>query len=166
MSVSSIGHRSGSVRLHDYNFDELGSYGPWASYDQAKTTNIWFANEIERRYGSRNLHATSLHPGGIVAGLQKYIDPATVKPWDTATVRAYMKSPAQDAVTSVYVAVSKEWASRGSKYLSNCEEQGEFEKQGKPEGRDDGYKPWAYDEEGEGRLWKDSLKMVGLDGGE
>ena len=50
--------------------------------------------------------------------------------------------------------------------MSNCEEQGEFEKQGKPQGRDDGYKPWPYDEEEEGRLWKDSLKMVGLEGGE
>lgn len=64
------------------------------------------------------------------------------------------------------LSLSKEWASKSGKYLSNCEQQGEFEKQGKPEGRDDGYKPWAYDEEGEGRLWKDSLKMVGLDGGE
>lgn len=45
-----------------------------------------------------------------------------------------------------------EWASKGGKYLSNCEEQGEFEKQGEPQGRDDGYKPWAYDEEEEGRL--------------
>jgi len=74
-----------------------------------------------------------------------------------------MKSPAQGAATSVYAAVSKKWASKGDKHLSNYEEQGEFEKQGKPQGRDDGYKPWAYDE---GRLWKDSLKMVGLEGGE
>jgi hypothetical protein len=63
-----------------------------------------------------------------------------------------MKSPAQGAATSVYVAVNEEWASKGSKYLSNCEEQGEFEKQGMPQGRDDGYKPWAYDEEEEGCL--------------
>ena len=63
-----------------------------------------------------------------------------------------MKRLAQGAVTSVYVAVGKGWASKGGKYLSNCEEQGEFEKQGMPQGRDDGYKPWAYDEEEEGRL--------------
>ena len=63
-----------------------------------------------------------------------------------------MKGPAQGAATSMYVAVSKEWANKDSKYLSNCEEQGELEKQGKPQGRDDGYKPWAYDEEEEGRL--------------
>ena len=164
--MSSIGHRSGSVRLHDYNFDEPGRYSPRASYGQAKIANIWFANEIERRYGSRNLHATSLHPGGIVTGLRKYIDLGTVKSWGTPAARVYMKSPAQGAATSVYAAVSKEQASRGSKYLSNCEEQGEFEKQGKPQGRDDGYKLWAYGEEREGRLWKDSLKMVGLEGGE
>ncbi|OCL05058.1 short-chain dehydrogenase [Glonium stellatum] len=166
VSVSSIGHRSDSVRLHDYNFDEPGSYSPWGSYGQAKTANIWFANEIERRYGSRNLHATSLHPGGIITGLQKYVDPELIKTWDTPTVRAYMKSPAQGAATSVYAAVSKEWANKGGRYLSDCAEQGEFGKQDKPQGRDDGYKPWAYDEEGERRLWKDSLKMVGLVGEE
>lgn len=39
-----------------------------------------------------------------------------------------------------------------ARVVSICEEQGEFEKQGKPQGRDDGYKPWTYDEEEEGRL--------------
>lgn len=41
----------------------------------------------------------------------------------------------------VYAAVSKEWASKGGKHSSNYEEQGELEKQGKPQGRDGGYKP-------------------------
>ena len=46
VSVSSFGHRSGSVRLKDYNFQEAGSYNPFLSYGQAKTANIWLANEI------------------------------------------------------------------------------------------------------------------------
>jgi NAD(P)-dependent dehydrogenase (short-subunit alcohol dehydrogenase family) len=46
VSVSSFGHRSGPVRLKDYNFQEAGSYNPFASYGQAKTANVWLANEI------------------------------------------------------------------------------------------------------------------------
>ena len=49
-----------------------------------------------------------------------------------------MKRLAQGAATSVYAAVGKGWASKGGKYLSNCEEQGEFEKQGKPQGKPQG----------------------------
>ena len=30
---------------------------------QSKTANIWFSNEVDRRYGAQGLHSTSLHPG-------------------------------------------------------------------------------------------------------
>lgn len=160
VSVSSIGHRSGGVRFDDYNFDKEGSYNPWLSYGQAKTANIYFANEIERRYGSKGLHATSLHPGGIATGLQVHV-PSTPE-WDTPEVRAYMKSPEQGAATSVYAALSEEWKNRGGRYLSDCVEQPAFSHEGAMYVGDDGYQKWAYDEEAEKRLWRDSLKMVGL----
>ena len=75
VSVSSIGHRAGEVRFDDYNFSQPDSYNEWIAYGQAKPANIYFANEIERRYGSKNLHTTSLHPGGIATNLQQHVDP-------------------------------------------------------------------------------------------
>lgn len=118
VSVSSIGHRSGPVRFDDYGF-EKEEYDPWISYGQAKTANIYFANEIERRYGSRGLHATSLHPGGIATGLQVHVDPAMSAGWDNENVRNYMKSPEQGASTSVYAALSDEWKTKGTTHISS-----------------------------------------------
>ena len=162
VSVSSIGHRTAPVRFDDYNFEKEGSYDPWVSYGQAKTSNIYFANEIERRYGSKNLHATSLHPGGISTGLQVHVDSAVTDGWDTPEVRNYMKSPEQGAATSIYAALSEEWKNKGGKYLSDCAEQPAFHSDNPMAVGDDGYATWAYDEQSEKRLWKDSLKMVGL----
>jgi len=111
VSVSSFGHRSGPIRFEDYNF-EKGDYDPWVAYGQAKTANIYMANEIERRYGSRNLHATSLHPGGIWSGLQ---DPGMKEAMKgNEVVNNYMKSAEQGAATSVYAAVSEEWKNKGT----------------------------------------------------
>ncbi|KAK3075246.1 hypothetical protein LTR53_001611 [Teratosphaeriaceae sp. CCFEE 6253] len=166
VSVSSIGHRVGEIRFDDYNFSQPGSYDPWLSYGQAKTANIYFANEIERRYGGQGLHATSLHPGGIATNLQQHIDPALAAAWDSPEVTLYMKSPEQGAATSVYAAVSKEWAGKGGRYLSNCVEMEAWaaKDRSNPVGLEhDGYQTWAYDEAKEKRLWKDSLKMVGLE---
>ncbi|KAF2493386.1 NAD(P)-binding protein [Lophium mytilinum] len=165
VSVSSIGHRAGNVRLQDYNFEEEGSYSPWAGYGQSKTANIWLANYIERHYGSRNLHATSLHPGGIDTGLQVHQQEMVNKMKEKPEVLRTVKSSEQGASTSVYAALSEEWKDKGGRYLADCEEQLEVGK--KPtqaqDANDDGYKSWAYDRDGEEKLWKDSLKMVGLE---
>jgi NAD(P)-dependent dehydrogenase (short-subunit alcohol dehydrogenase family) len=123
VSLSSIGHRTGSVRLDDYHFEAPNSYSPWAAYGNAKTANIWFSNELERRYSSKHLHSTSLHPGGIWTGLQQHV-PHMRDEWDTPQIAAYMKSPEQGAATTVYAALSDEWKHKGGKYLSNCVEQG------------------------------------------
>lgn len=162
VSVSSFGHRSGPIRFDDYNF-EKSPYDPWTAYGQAKTANIYFSNEIERRYGSKNLHSTSLHPGGIFTALQVHVDPEMLKAWDNPEVTAYMKSPEQGAATSVYAALGKEWADKGGKYLSNCEVQQPFKGDGPMALGDDGYETWIYDVEKEQKLWKESLRMLGME---
>lgn len=159
--VSSYGHRSSEIRFHDFNF-ETEPYDRWVAYGQSKTANIYLANEIERRYGSsRGLHALSLHPGGILSNLQRYINEETRRAWteDPAAMN-YTKSAEQGAATSVYAAVSKEWEGRGGKYLSNCAVQGPVKSGGTG---DDGYAAWAYDEEKAARLWRESCAMVGVE---
>ncbi|KAK5674206.1 hypothetical protein LTS10_013043 [Elasticomyces elasticus] len=165
VSVASIGHRSGEVRFDDYNFGQPGSYNPWLAYGQAKTANIYFANELERQYGSQGLHATSLHPGGIFTALQQHLATEQTDSWGTPEIVNHMKSPEQGAATTVYAALSKEWANKGGKYLSNCVEQSSWNPKDRtnPLGIEhDGYETWAYDEQKEKRLWTDSLKMTGL----
>jgi len=166
--VSSIGHRRASVYLDDYSFEKT-KYDPWLAYGQAKTANIWMANEIERRYGSQGLHAFSLQPGGIFTGLDKHIPNNSREVYQNPGINSYMKSIPQGAATSVWAAVSKELEGKGGKWLSNCEEPGPL---GHAEGvieangielGDDGYAQWAFDQEGARTLWTDSCKMVGVE---
>jgi hypothetical protein len=78
---------------------------------------------------------------------------------DKALARS-LKNPEQGAATTVWAAIGKEWANKGGKYLADCAEA--------ERGNDDdsisgpSYVSHTYDVESEGRLWRDSLKMVGL----
>lgn len=152
------------VRFDDYNFQKE-AYVPWTAYGQSKTANIWFANHLERLYGSKNLHATSLHPGGIMTGLQVHT-PEMDEMVKVPEVQAYMKDVEQGAATSVYAALSEEWKNKGGRYLSNCQEEGPFHSENPMQTGDDGYAKWAYDQAAEERLWKESLQMVGLNADE
>ena len=155
--VSSSGHRQGGIQFDNYNF-ERGDYSPWAAYGQSKTANIYMANEIERRYGAKGLHGLSLMPGGIKTGLQVHVEDQLAAAMKAA--KDLMKSPEQGAATTVYAALSKEWEGRGGRYLEDCQEAAEV---GSATLGASGYHPRAYDEEGEKRLWADSLKLVGIE---
>lgn len=79
---------------------------------------------------------------------------------DTTLTKIY-KTPEQGASTTVLAAVSAELEGKGGKYLEECqisvpvaEGAGMY---------DSGYGAHAYDKEKEGRLWKESLKLVGLE---
>ena len=156
---SSSGHRAGGIQAPNYNF-ERGGYSSFAAYGQSKTANLYMANEIERRYGSKGLHGLSLHPGGIATGLQKHMPAAVKESWKEPDIANYMKSPAQGAATGVYAALSKEWEGRGGRYLEDCEEAPPVSPYGGPMAA--GYASHAYDEKKARLLWKDSCQMVGV----
>ena len=165
--LSSMGHKYGvGVNFADYNFTTPDSYTPWAAYSQAKTANIYMSNEIDRKYGPQGIHSTSLHPGGITTGLQVHVPEEQKAQWATnKEAVAYMKSPAQGAATTVLAAIGKEWEGRGGKYLEDCEVALPDAEAPGSGATKLGYWPHAYDEEKEKRLWQDSLKMIGMEGG-
>ncbi|UPL01225.1 hypothetical protein LCI18_012159 [Fusarium solani-melongenae] len=164
VSVSSKGHRASEVRFHDYNFNEPGSYDATEAYGQSKTANIYLANEIDRRYGSQGLHATSLHPGAIKTNLLQYMDREILDSVESnEEIQKMFKSATQGAATTVYAALSKEWENRGGRYLVDCAEGPAVRPGSDPMSFDGGYSPWAYDGGKAARLWADSNKMVGFD---
>lgn len=157
--LSSVAHRFGAVNFENINLE--GAYHPFVAYSQSKTANVWTANEIERRYGSKGLHAWSVHPGGIFTGIGQHMsegeqealatDPGLVSAW---------KSPEQGAATTVCAAALKDLEGKPGRYLENCqvaERWTEADGQWGP-----GYAGYAYDAEKEARLWKLSLEMVKL----
>ncbi|KAH7176082.1 hypothetical protein EDB81DRAFT_771853 [Dactylonectria macrodidyma] len=164
VSLSSTGHRAGGIRFQDLNFDEPDSYNPMLAYGQAKTANIYLANEVERRYGSQGLHAISLHPGVISTNLAKYMDQATKDfMGNHPGFQKQFKSIAQGAATTVYAAVSKDWEDKGGKYLYDCAEAGPVRPDSDYMSVDDGYAEWIYDEDKASKLWTESVKLVGLE---
>ncbi|PQE16138.1 WW domain-containing oxidoreductase protein [Rutstroemia sp. NJR-2017a BVV2] len=121
VNLSSSAHHVASINESgNYNFEKT-EYNEWVSYGQSKTANIYMANEIERRYGSQGLHATSIHPGGIMTGLMQHVDPTVLSGMskDEELIKT-MKSPEQGAATTVWVAIGQEWEKKGGEYLADC----------------------------------------------
>ncbi|KAI1755171.1 putative retinol dehydrogenase 12 [Xylaria castorea] len=73
VSVSSSGHRFTGIRFNDPNFAEPGSYKEFASYGQAKTANILYAVELNKRLASRGIHAYAPTPGSVATNLQVHM---------------------------------------------------------------------------------------------
>ncbi|KIM98296.1 hypothetical protein OIDMADRAFT_127822 [Oidiodendron maius Zn] len=161
VNLSSSAHHVASINESgNYNFEKT-EYNDWVSYGQSKTANIYMTNEIERRYGSRGLHATSVHPGAIATALTQHMDPAMLEAW-IKDENAYkmMKSPEQGAASTVWAAIGQEWEKKGGEYLAECGKTTRGNDNHEITGT--GFAGHAYDPEKEARLWKDSLKMVGM----
>ena len=156
INVASSGHLKSPVHLDDLQLEKPDAYDPWIAYGHAKTATVYMANEIERRYGSQNLHAFSLHPGGIWTGLQVHMDVSKFK--GNTDVEKGMKSIPQGAATTIWAAVDKDLKDRGGLYLDDCQI-------AKPQGQGSGsgHAKWAYDPEAEKRLWEESCKLLNLD---
>ncbi|KAK4981024.1 hypothetical protein LTR28_008748 [Elasticomyces elasticus] len=156
--VSSVGHRGGQIHFGDFAMKKAG-YTPWKAYGQSKLATLYFATELDRRYGNQGLHSMSLHPGGIATPLQRHLDEETLKMNDQPEVKAYMKSPEQGAATSVWAAVAQELEGKGGVYLEDC---AIAEPQQDSGMLSSGYAAEAFNEENERRLWEESLQMVGM----
>lgn len=163
VNVASYGHRFGPVKFD--NLSLKGEYDPALAYAQAKTSSIYMASEIERRFGSQNLHAWSLHPGAI-----KESNFMSNSGWDQTTLdnivetfpANYFKSSDQGAATTVWAALSDDVLADGArgKYLEDCSVS-------KPTGETEypdiqGYVKHTYDEESARRLWEVSEGIVGI----
>jgi NAD(P)-dependent dehydrogenase (short-subunit alcohol dehydrogenase family) len=159
VNLASSAHNVCGINDSDnYNFQK-GNYDPNVAYAQSKTANIYMANEIERRYGSRHLHATSVHPGLVQTGLTQHMPPDAFQGMEH--LYPTMKSVEQGAATTVWAAVGETWKHKGGKYLVDCAVAEPY-KEGDDKYTALGCAPHAYDEEKAKRLWNDSLKLVGL----
>ena len=78
VNLSSAGHRRADVDLADPNFEHT-PYDPWVGYGRAKTANVLFAVEFDRRHRERGVRATAVHPGGIRTDLGRHVDESTVE---------------------------------------------------------------------------------------
>ncbi|OQD73893.1 hypothetical protein PENDEC_c013G00477 [Penicillium decumbens] len=164
--VSSAGHRASNIDPDKYNLVGEG-YDPSKAYARSKTASILMANEFERRYGDRGVHALSLNPGIIMdteisRGLPGTSASRREQYYKMEPLLAqYEKDVMQGAATQVWATVAKELEGKGGLYLDDVQVAREATHEGqfcRP-----GWKPWIWNEDNAVRLWKDSLNMVGLE---
>jgi NAD(P)-dependent dehydrogenase (short-subunit alcohol dehydrogenase family) len=65
VNVSSDGHRQGTLRFDDWNWQDGKVYDQWKAYGQSKTANILFTKALVQKLGAKGLQSYSLHPGVI-----------------------------------------------------------------------------------------------------
>jgi NAD(P)-dependent dehydrogenase (short-subunit alcohol dehydrogenase family) len=153
ISLSSVGHRRSPVDFEDWNF-ERKPYDPWVGYGQSKSANALFALGAN----ARGVKAFSVHPGGILTGLGKFM---TREETESLITRAQnmMKTVEQGAATTVWAAVSHQLDALGGVYCENCNI-AEPVPADSQETR--GVRPWATDPVLAERLWALSEKITGL----
>jgi len=124
VNLSSRGHQRGGVDFDDPHF-LARPYEKWLAYGQAKTANILFSVELERRLGPEGVHAYAVHPGVISTNLGRHLT-AEDREEMVANMRARgvttidRKTIAQGAATTVFAAVDDSLEGWGGVYLEDC----------------------------------------------
>jgi NAD(P)-dependent dehydrogenase (short-subunit alcohol dehydrogenase family) len=160
VSVSSAGHRRSDIRWDDLWFSR--GYEKWAAYGQAKTANVLFAVELDRRGKDSGVRAFALHPGGIQTPLQRHLARAEMveRGWiaEDGTPLFDFKTPQQGAATQVWAATSPQLAGMGGVYLEDCDVAEVATGEDAP-----GVRPYAIDAAAARRLWALSAELTGVD---
>lgn len=167
VSLASSGHRRSDVDLDDPNFERT-EYDPWVAYGRAKTANVLFAVEFDRRWRDRGIRAAAVHPGGIQTELGRHMQPGQLqalvdqlnKQAKAQGKAAYeLKSVPQGAATSVWAAIVADADEIGGRYCENCHV-ADLTLTG---GLDtsSGVRPYALDGERAKALWAKSEQWVG-----
>jgi NAD(P)-dependent dehydrogenase (short-subunit alcohol dehydrogenase family) len=166
VELSSRGHQRSGVDFDDWNF-ERRPYERWVAYGQSKTANALFAVGLDARGKSAGVRAFSVHPGGIVTGLAKFMTDeerersphfdADGKP--VIDPERNMKTPEQGAATSIWCATSPQLDGRGGVYCENCDISPATSADSTEQL---GVRPWAMDPVAADKLWTLSETLTGV----
>jgi len=118
VSVSSRGIRFGGVDFDDPNF-ERRDYDKWQAYGQSKTANALFAVALDKRGRVHNIRAFSVHPGGILTDLIRYLPAEELEA--LKSTGEVLKTPEQGAATTVWCATSPQLEGKGGVYCLDCD---------------------------------------------
>lgn len=76
VTVSSIGHRSGTMDFDNLMYKDGIGYQRNQAYGRSKLANLLFTFELQRRFDTKqtNVIATAAHPGGANTNLGRYVE--------------------------------------------------------------------------------------------
>ncbi|MFD5813574.1 SDR family NAD(P)-dependent oxidoreductase [Streptomyces sp. NPDC127038] len=162
VSVSSAGHHNSGIRWDDPHWRT--GYDKWEAYGQAKTANVLFAVELDRRGRDFGVRAFSLHPGGILTPLQRHLPRAEMveRGWIDEDGKPLnpegFKTPEQGAATQVWAATSPRLDGLGGVYCEDCD----IAEPAPADGGRTGVRDYATDPEQASRLWELSAELTGV----
>jgi retinol dehydrogenase-14 len=145
VTVASQAHATGRIDFDDLQ-GEL-SYSGGRAYSQSKLASVLFTYQLARRMRGSAVTANALHPGVVRTSFGAQ-DPARVQRLLIPFLRPLMKSPAQGASTSIYLAAALELEQVTGRYFANRRPTRSSKR--------------SYDQAVGARLWKASADMVGL----
>jgi len=108
VTVSSTGHRIGSIDFDDLNWEHR-RYRAWRAYGQSKLANLLFTSELQRRLtaaGSPVL-ATAAHPGYAATNLQFHSGRRLLDVVNAAGNRLLAQDENGGALPTLYAAVAE-----------------------------------------------------------
>ena len=121
--VSSSAHKwapTGGVAFNNLTGDK--GYDPRVFYGQSKLANALVARELARRLAGTTTTANAAHPGLIITNIIRYIPrwQQLLAPLIGPLLRSRIKTTAQGAATTCYVAAHPELADVSGRYFADC----------------------------------------------
>jgi retinol dehydrogenase 14 len=145
LTVSSGAHVRGRIDFDDLQGER--NYSGQRAYSQSKLASVMFTYELARRLDGSSVTATVLHPGVVRTGFGAE-DQAAHMAVMIRVARLVMKTPAQGAGTSIYLASSPEVEGITGRYYADC----------KPKTSSKA----SYDTTAAARLWQASTDLAGM----
>ncbi|MFE6946666.1 SDR family oxidoreductase [Streptomyces chartreusis] len=116
VTVSSSGQAVGRIEIEDLQGERR--YSGQRAYNQSKLANVLFTYELARRLQGTGVTANVLHPGVVRTNFGKEEFSVFIKAL-TPLVWPFMRTPAQGAATSVYLATSSDLLQTTGRYFVN-----------------------------------------------
>jgi retinol dehydrogenase 14 len=145
VTVASGAHTAGRLDFNDLQGEQ--KYSGQRAYNASKLANVMFTYELARRLHGSGVTATVLHPG-VVRTAFGAEDQAAFFTIMSPLIRPFLKTTAQGAATSIYLASSVQVEGLTGRYFANC----------KPKKSSMS----SYDSAAARHLWQVSADLVGL----
>ena len=143
VTVSSNMQALGRIDFTDLQGER--SYSGARAYNQSKIANVLFTYELARRLPDASVTANALHPG-VTRTAFGAEDPAAIQRLLVPFMRPLMKTPAQGAVTAIYLASAPGLAQVSGRYFAGSKARKSARR--------------SYDEAAAARLWQVSADLT------